>query len=117
MKATAPVFDPVNASTLFDATPDAPVTLDGNPIEALDEPERPDRMDDVAGIAGTGVSVGLVDAEEPEVTVTMTVTGEHEEQVGHADPVTMGEKGLPLVGAAIPDEGRGVGTDAPDFTR
>lgn len=116
VKATTPVFDPVKATTLFDATPDAPVALDGDLIEAPDEPGTPGRTDDVVGIAGTGVTVGLVEAE-PEVTVTMTVTGEHEEQVRHAVPVILGEKGLPLVGAAIPEEVRGVGIDAPDFIR
>ncbi len=114
MKATTPGFDPLKARTLLDATPDAPVALDGNPTEAPDEAGKPAREDDVPSVAGLGVTVGLMEAEEePEVTVTMTVTGEHDGQVGHAVPLAVGYKGLPLLDAAVPDEVRGVELNAP----
>lgn len=72
MKAIgAPAFDPVKVATPLEAT------LLSEPIDALvalDELGRPvdAREVDVAG-------VGLVD-EEPDVTVTTTVTGEHDGQ-------------------------------------
>jgi hypothetical protein len=77
----APVFDPVKAATPLEAPvlsepTDALVALDelGRPVDA--------REIDVAG-------VGLVDGE-PDVTVTTTVTGEHDGQVGHAAPLALG---------------------------
>ena len=95
MKATgAPLFDPVKATMLLDAVP----------LATVDLPET-GKAGDPEAVDGLGKPVDGLEGE-PEVTVTITVMGEHDGQVGHAFPLALGKGGFPLVGTAVRDEVR-----------